>query len=86
MYFLEAADDTVPAFKRVWSTIGDSIVVVGGDGLWNCHIHTDDIGASIEAAVDIALLGRYYERIADHSVSVANRVVFVVTGERPERD
>ena len=39
----------------------------------------------VEAAVDIALLGRYYERIADHSVSVANRVVFVVTGERPER-
>jgi phosphate transport system protein len=40
----------------------------------------------VEAAVDIALLGRYYERIADHSVSVANRVVFVVTGERPQRD
>jgi dihydroxyacetone kinase-like predicted kinase len=27
-------------------------VVVGGDGLWNCHIHTDDIGAAIEAGVD----------------------------------
>jgi len=26
--------------------------VVGGDGIWNCHIHTDDIGASIEAALD----------------------------------
>ena len=25
----------------------------GGEGIWNCHIHTDDIGASIEAAVDI---------------------------------
>jgi phosphate transport system protein len=35
----------------------------------------------VEAAVDLALLGRYYERIADHAVSVANRVVFVVTGE-----
>jgi uncharacterized protein len=52
MYFLEAADDAIPAFKDVWSGIGDSIVVVGGDGLWNCHIHTDDIGAAIEAAVD----------------------------------
>ena len=40
----------------------------------------------VEAAVDIALLGRYYERIADHSVSVANRVVFVVTGDLPPRD
>lgn len=38
----------------------------------------------IEAAVDLALLGRYYERIADHAVSVANRVVFVVTGETPQ--
>jgi len=52
MYFLEAADDTIPAFKHVWAGIGDSIVVVGGDGIWNCHIHTDDIGAAIEAAID----------------------------------
>jgi DAK2 domain fusion protein YloV len=52
MYFLEAPDETVPAFKDVWAGIGDSIVVVGGDGIWNCHIHTDDIGAAIEAALD----------------------------------
>jgi hypothetical protein len=51
MYFLEAPDEAVPAFKDVWAGIGDSIVVVGGDGIWNCHIHTDDIGAAIEAAV-----------------------------------
>jgi phosphate transport system protein len=37
----------------------------------------------VEPAVDVALLGRYYERIADHAVTVANRVVFVVTGETP---
>ncbi|WP_460812653.1 phosphate signaling complex protein PhoU [Nocardioides salsibiostraticola] len=37
----------------------------------------------VEAAVDIALLGRYYERIADHAVSIAKRVVFVVTGQNP---
>jgi uncharacterized protein len=53
MYFLEAADESIPAFKDVWAGIGDSIVVVGGDGIWNCHIHTDDIGASIEAAIGI---------------------------------
>ena len=52
MYFLEAPDATIPAFKDVWAGIGDSIVVVGGDGIWNCHIHTDDIGAAIEAALD----------------------------------
>ena len=52
MYFLEAPDATIPAFKDVWAGIGDSIVVVGGDGIWNCHIHTDDIGAAVEAALD----------------------------------
>lgn len=52
MYLLEAPDDTIPAFKDVWAGIGDSIVVVGGDGLWNCHIHTDEVGPAIEAALD----------------------------------
>ena len=37
----------------------------------------------VEAAVDVALLGRYYERIADHAVSLARRVVYLVTGESP---
>jgi len=53
MYFLEAPDESVQGFKDVWAGLGDSIVVVGGDGIWNCHIHTDDIGAAIEAAVDV---------------------------------
>ena len=52
MYLLEAPDETIPSFKEVWAGIGDSIVVVGGDGLWNCHIHTDDIGAAVEASLD----------------------------------
>ncbi|HEV2640857.1 MAG TPA: phosphate signaling complex protein PhoU [Actinocrinis sp.] len=36
---------------------------------------------SVEAAIDVTLIGRYYERFADHAVSVAKRVVFLVTGE-----
>jgi phosphate transport system protein len=36
----------------------------------------------MESAIDITLLGRYYERFADHAVSVARRVVYLVTGER----
>lgn len=53
MYLLDAADEAIDAFKEVWSGIGDSIVVVGGGGVWNCHVHTNDIGAAIEAAIDI---------------------------------
>jgi DAK2 domain fusion protein YloV len=52
MYLLEADDATIPAFRDTWGAIGDSIVVVGGDGMWNCHVHTNDIGAAIEAGID----------------------------------
>lgn len=53
MFFLEAADDRIDEFKQAWTEVGDSIVVVGGDGLWNCHIHSNDIGACIEAGIDV---------------------------------
>lgn len=36
---------------------------------------------TIEASIDVTLIGRYYERFADHAVSVAHRLVFLVTGE-----
>jgi phosphate transport system protein len=36
---------------------------------------------SVETAIDVTLIGRYYERFADHAVSVARRLVFLVTGE-----
>lgn len=47
---------------------------------------SDDWPYSVEAAVDVALLGRYYERIADHAASMARRVIYVVTGEFPETE
>ena len=46
----------------------------------------DDWEYGIEPAIDITLIGRYYERYADHAVSVARRVVFLVTGEHPTHD
>ena len=36
---------------------------------------------AVEAAIDVTLIGRYYERFADHAVSVARRLIFLVTGE-----
>ncbi len=43
---------------------------------------SDDWPHGIESAIDVTLLGRYYERFADHAVSVARRVVYLVTGEK----
>ena len=56
MFFLDLDDTKANDFKQAWGRIGDSIVVVGGDGIYNCHIHTNDIGAAIEAP--LALGGR----------------------------
>jgi phosphate transport system protein len=65
---LAVDDDTMDALHR-------QLFVVLLDGSWP-H--------GVEAAIDITLLGRFYERFADHAVSVAERVVYLVTGERPE--
>jgi phosphate transport system protein len=41
----------------------------------------DDWTESVEAAIDVTLLSRFYERFGDHAVTVARRVVHIVTGE-----
>jgi phosphate transport system protein len=38
----------------------------------------------VETAVNVALLGRYYERFADHAVAIAQSVIFIVTGTKPD--
>ena len=53
MFLLDAADGRIAGFRERWGELGDSIVVVGGDGLWNCHVHTDDIGGAIEAGIEV---------------------------------
>ena len=40
----------------------------------------------VAAAVDVTLLGRFYERFADHAVEVARRVIFMVTGKFPDEE
>lgn len=52
MFFLEAADGAVDRLREQWSEMGEEVAVVGEDGLWSCHLHTDDIGAAIEAGVE----------------------------------
>jgi DAK2 domain fusion protein YloV len=88
MYFLDLLDDRIDAFKSGWGAIGDSIVVVGGDGLWNCHVHTNDIGASIEVALDLG--GRpkdirvtdLFEEVAEEH---AHREAAIAAGHVPTR-
>ena len=53
MFLLDAEDDKIAGFRQAWAEVGDSIVVVGGSGLHNCHIHCDDIGAAIECAIAV---------------------------------
>ena len=53
MFLLDAPDESIEGFKSAWAEVGDSIVVVGGDGIFNCHIHCDDIGAAIECGIDV---------------------------------
>ena len=43
----------------------------------------DEQVGRVEAAIDVALLGRFYERVGDHAVSMARRLVYIVTGEHP---
>jgi DAK2 domain fusion protein YloV len=51
MYLLDAEDEAVDGLRRELANLGDCLVVVGGEGLWNIHVHVDDAGAAIEAAL-----------------------------------
>ncbi|MER5207075.1 DAK2 domain-containing protein [Streptomyces sp. NPDC002825] len=52
IYLLEAEDAAVELLRGRLDALGDSLVVVGGDGLWNVHVHVDDAGAAVEAGVE----------------------------------
>ena len=64
---IEAEDDSMDALRRKLFTI----------------VLSPNWAHGTEAAIDMTLLGRYYERYADHAVAVARRTIFIVTGERP---
>jgi DAK2 domain fusion protein YloV len=63
MYLLDADDAEIPALRRALDGLGDSLVVVGGDRLWNVHVHVDDVGAAIEAGLQA---GRPYRIAVSH--------------------
>ncbi|MEE9298978.1 MAG: DAK2 domain-containing protein [Acidimicrobiia bacterium] len=53
MYLLRSEDQAAgDLLRETWASMGESVVVVGGEGVWNCHIHTDDIGPALEAGIE----------------------------------
>lgn len=51
MYLLDAETDAIGPLRESLAALGDSLVVVGGEGLWNVHVHVDDVGAAVEAGI-----------------------------------
>ncbi|MFF6804313.1 DAK2 domain-containing protein [Streptomyces sp. NPDC012616] len=81
IYLLEADDAAVGRLRQRLDGLGDSLVVVGGDGLWNVHVHVDDAGAAVEAGVEA---GRPYRiRITHFGADDAHTRG---GGERPPRE
>ncbi|MDN4172818.1 DAK2 domain-containing protein [Nocardioides sp. SOB77] len=89
MYLLDADDDRIPPLRKALADLGDSLVVVGGEGLWNVHVHVDDVGAAIEAGIDAGRPHRvrvthFAEQVAEKRrrapVRTGRRVVAVAAG------
>ncbi|MEU1231013.1 DAK2 domain-containing protein [Streptomyces sp. NPDC005828] len=80
IYLLEAQDTAVELLRSRLDALGDSLVVVGGDGLWNVHVHVDDAGAAVEAGIEA---GRPHRIRITHFA--ADAAAATVRGERAQR-
>jgi DAK2 domain fusion protein YloV len=82
MFLLDAPDESIPGFKARLAGLGDSLVVVGGDSLWNVHVHVDDAGAAVEAALAIGSPYRiritYLAAVVDAGAQPTGRALVVV--------
>jgi len=67
MYLLDADEAATAGLRERLAALGDSVVVVGGDRLWNVHVHADDAGAAIEAGL---AAGRPYRISVSHLTPV----------------
>jgi len=64
MYLLsDSADEAVTKLRVRLDALGDSVLVVGGDDLWNVHVHVDDVGAAIQAGIEA---GRPHRIVVTH--------------------
>jgi len=83
MYLLDAADEQVSQLRRNLAPLGDSLVVVGGDGLWNVHVHVDDVGAAVEAGIGAGRPHRI--RVTHFAEQIERRGATKVPSERKGR-
>ncbi|MEU0572087.1 DAK2 domain-containing protein [Nonomuraea sp. NPDC005983] len=84
MYLLDADDAAVAGLRAELDAMGDSLVVVGGEGLWNVHVHVDEAGPAIEAALRAGRPHRIkvtYLAERTHRASAGRGVVAVAAGD-----
>ncbi|RZS87010.1 hypothetical protein EV189_2429 [Motilibacter rhizosphaerae] len=82
MYLLDATDEAVDALRPSLAALGESVVVVGGEGLWSVHVHTDDAGAAVEAGIAAGRPHRIrVSALRTPAASAARRVVAVLVAE-----
>ncbi|WP_157250900.1 DAK2 domain-containing protein [Nonomuraea typhae] len=84
MYLLDAEDAAVAGLRAELDAMGDSLVVVGGDGLWNVHVHVDEAGPAIEAALKAGRPHRIrvtYLAERTHRADTGRGVVAVAAGD-----
>ena len=80
---LDAYADTDPSWARALADMDDAMDELTKSLFRYVLSLAPADEATVQQAVQIALVGRHYERIADHAVTIAERVVFMVTGEYP---
>jgi uncharacterized protein len=84
----EASEEAVEHLRASLSQLGDSLVVVGGDGLYNVHVHVNDVGAAVEAGVDAGrpfriTVTRFVDQLAGESPGAAGRTGRAVVAVAP---
>jgi len=85
----DASDEGMATLRETLGDLGDSLVVVGGDGLHNVHVHVNDVGAAIEAGVEAGTpfritVTRFADQVAAEPLPIMNerptgRAVVAVT-------